>query len=406
MRVVLAGLVGGAVEVARQRLVQDVVDQAALARARDAGDHGEDAERELDVEVAQVVVPRALDHAAACRCPSRRFVGHRAPRARRAGSAPVSEVGCARDLPPACPRPPPRRRACRRRARGRSPSRRRGWSPRRARPPAPSCRGRACPGGWRSGARCRAGGGRSTARRARRARPSACCRSGWRAGCAGSRRPRASPTSGRASGSRRRRRRGSAAGRRSPAPPWRRSSRSRSASASPATSAAQVGDRQRADSSSIARAADRDRQRLRPQAPALAARAGVDRHVLLDLGAHRRRVGLLVAPLEHRDDALEACRATCSSTSCPRAGRSSSLSPLPWRMTSRARGGSLLPRRREREAHRLGERARPSACRHDFEPAGQGARAPASIERSGSATTLSGSTPISVPRPEQVGQAP
>ncbi len=44
--------------------------------------------------------------------------------------------------------------------------------------------------------------------------------------------------------------------------------------------------------------------------------------------------------------------------------------------------------------------------RHDFEPAGQGAIAPASIERSASAITLSGSTPISVPSPEQVLHAP
>ena len=44
--------------------------------------------------------------------------------------------------------------------------------------------------------------------------------------------------------------------------------------------------------------------------------------------------------------------------------------------------------------------------RQDLEPSGQGATAPASIERSGSGTILSGSTPIRVPRPEQVGQAP
>src|SRR3954462_9395263 len=44
--------------------------------------------------------------------------------------------------------------------------------------------------------------------------------------------------------------------------------------------------------------------------------------------------------------------------------------------------------------------------RHDFDPSGQGATAPARIDRSGSGTTLSGSTPISVPRPEHVGQAP
>ena len=44
--------------------------------------------------------------------------------------------------------------------------------------------------------------------------------------------------------------------------------------------------------------------------------------------------------------------------------------------------------------------------RHDFEPGWKSASAPASIERSGSSTTFSGSTPMSEPSPEQVGQAP
>src|SRR5262245_12803693 len=44
--------------------------------------------------------------------------------------------------------------------------------------------------------------------------------------------------------------------------------------------------------------------------------------------------------------------------------------------------------------------------RHDLVPGWKRAMAPLSIERSGSDTTLSGSTPMSVPRPEQVGQAP
>ncbi len=44
--------------------------------------------------------------------------------------------------------------------------------------------------------------------------------------------------------------------------------------------------------------------------------------------------------------------------------------------------------------------------RHDLEPLGQGAMAPAAIERSGSAITFSSSTPRRVPSPEHSGQAP
>ena len=44
--------------------------------------------------------------------------------------------------------------------------------------------------------------------------------------------------------------------------------------------------------------------------------------------------------------------------------------------------------------------------RHEREPSGQGATAPASTERSGSGTTFSSSTPAMVPRPEHSGQAP
>ena len=58
---------------------------------------------------------------------------------------------------------------------------------------------------------CRAGAGRSTARRARTARRSGSRRSASRAGCAALRRPTASRRCGRASGSRRRRRSGTAA---------------------------------------------------------------------------------------------------------------------------------------------------------------------------------------------------
>ena len=59
--VVRARLVGGAVELARQRLVQDVVDQRALAGSADAGDGDQPAERDLHVDVLQVVGAGALD---------------------------------------------------------------------------------------------------------------------------------------------------------------------------------------------------------------------------------------------------------------------------------------------------------------------------------------------------------
>ena len=59
--IVLAGRVDGVVEVPRQRLVEDVVDERRLAGAADAGDGDEDAERDLDVEVLEVVLPRAAD---------------------------------------------------------------------------------------------------------------------------------------------------------------------------------------------------------------------------------------------------------------------------------------------------------------------------------------------------------
>ena len=51
----------GVVQVLRGALVQQVVDQRALARARDAGDADELAERDLDVDVLQIVLARALD---------------------------------------------------------------------------------------------------------------------------------------------------------------------------------------------------------------------------------------------------------------------------------------------------------------------------------------------------------
>ncbi len=67
--------------------------------------------------------------------------------------------------------------------------------------------------------------------------------------------------------------------------------------------AAQVGDRHRGELVDGA-VGDLDRQRLAPQSAPAAAGARLDRHVLLDLGAHARRLGVAVAPLEHRHHAF------------------------------------------------------------------------------------------------------
>ena len=59
--IVRAGLVAGPVERARQRAIEDVVDERRLARPADAGDGRQHAERNLDVDVLQVVLARAAD---------------------------------------------------------------------------------------------------------------------------------------------------------------------------------------------------------------------------------------------------------------------------------------------------------------------------------------------------------
>ena len=58
---VRARLVGRAVQLARQRAIEDLVDQRRLARAADAGDGDQHAERNLDVDVLEVVLARAFD---------------------------------------------------------------------------------------------------------------------------------------------------------------------------------------------------------------------------------------------------------------------------------------------------------------------------------------------------------
>ena len=134
-RAVRARLVAGAVQLARQRAVEDFVHQRRLARTAHAGHRGQHAEREsrrrcpCRLFVARPHDQRSRPFAAVRRC-ARRLES----RARRAGTRPVSESG-------------PRSRSCRgraledhlaavlagARARGRRRSRRSGSSLRRAR---------------------------------------------------------------------------------------------------------------------------------------------------------------------------------------------------------------------------------------------------------------------------------
>jgi hypothetical protein len=56
-----AGMLARAVQPPRQRLLERLDDQGALAAARHAGDAGEGAERDAGRHVLQVVLARALD---------------------------------------------------------------------------------------------------------------------------------------------------------------------------------------------------------------------------------------------------------------------------------------------------------------------------------------------------------
>ena len=212
MRLCAPGPHPRAVELVGDGLVEDLVDQRGLARARHAGDRREDAERDLDVDVLEVVLGRALDlHVAARLAPLGRDLDP--PRARQELAR--QRLRHAPRPPPPC-RPPRRSRRARPRPGPCRPGGRpRASCPRRARPRARCCRGRAAAPASRSAARCRAGAGRSTARRGCRARRPATSRSASRAGSAAPRRPTASPPRGPSTGSRRRRCPGSAAARRS-----------------------------------------------------------------------------------------------------------------------------------------------------------------------------------------------
>ena len=75
IRSCLPGVAFAAVEIAAQGFDQNVVDQRALARAGHAGDADERAQRNLDVDVLEIVVLGADDPQPACRRSARRLAG-------------------------------------------------------------------------------------------------------------------------------------------------------------------------------------------------------------------------------------------------------------------------------------------------------------------------------------------
>ena len=193
MRSYGAGGSRGAVQLPRRRLVERVDDQRRLAAAGDAGDAGERAERDRRGDVLEIVAAGADDFQLAAGCGDAARRRRRHEPLRRKDIAPVSELGSAHDL---------RRRplgddlAAVDAGAGADVDDVIGGEDRVlvmldddhrvaefAQAPAAS----------RAAARCRAGAGRSTARRARRARRSGPSRSARRGGCAGFRRPTSVP---------------------------------------------------------------------------------------------------------------------------------------------------------------------------------------------------------------------
>ena len=138
------------------------VDQRALAGAGDAGDHDEHAERDVDVDVLQVVRRRAADLQRAGRRTHRLLEGRPVVEmAAGGGVAPPQTLDGALEADGAA-------LPCRRRGRGRRRGRRSRSSRACARRRAPCCPCRAAAAAGRSSARCHAGAGRSWARRRRR----------------------------------------------------------------------------------------------------------------------------------------------------------------------------------------------------------------------------------------------
>ena len=149
---------------------QHVEHQRGLAAARDAGEGDEAARRDVHVEAAQVVAPgvahaRRRDAGRAVRARAR---PERGRRVRSAQAAAGHRPGAERQRRRRAGRHDAAALVARRRARGRSRGRPRGSRPRRARRRRRCCRRREGRGAGRAAARCRAGAGRRSARRARR----------------------------------------------------------------------------------------------------------------------------------------------------------------------------------------------------------------------------------------------
>ena len=51
----------GAIQLFRQRLIEDLVDQGALSRSRHTGHAGHNSKRHINIDIFQVILPRATD---------------------------------------------------------------------------------------------------------------------------------------------------------------------------------------------------------------------------------------------------------------------------------------------------------------------------------------------------------
>ena len=140
-RLIGAGALVAAIEPLRQRPVKRVQHQGGLARSRHSRDTGNHTQRNGDVEVAQVVLARALD-----RQPAAPTAGGGAPgprfRARPPGTCRSANWDCASPRA-ACPAPPRSRRERPLRGPCRSGNRLRSWCRDHARRPGRCCPGRA-----------------------------------------------------------------------------------------------------------------------------------------------------------------------------------------------------------------------------------------------------------------------
>ena len=186
-----AGIAEAGVQIAPQGLDQDVAHQRALARAGNAGDAHEHAQRNLDVDALEVVVRGAADDELGLA----RWAGDAAGisiRRRPERYCPVTLFGCGDDSARAARRPRRARRGRPARGRNRRCGRPPASCPRRARRRSRCCPGRGAGLAFPAGGRCRGGAARSKARRGCRARPPVRSRLARPAGSAAFRRRKAS----------------------------------------------------------------------------------------------------------------------------------------------------------------------------------------------------------------------